>query len=332
MGSKFVVQNIKKSYPEIPLGRAKNIQGQKFGKLLALYRTKNKGKITMWVAQCECGNIITVSSSNLQQQKTKSCGCLKLEKANDLIGKTFGRLTVIEKTEKRTKSRQIIWKCKCECGSECEIRGDSLIRGLTQSCGCLQREKAKKIGEQCAIDISNQKFGFLTALSPTEQRDYGTVVWKCQCDCGNIDYVGAGRLISGNKVSCGCAKLSSGELIISNLLKENNIEFEMQKIFDDCRFIDSKLPARFDFYINQQYIIEYDGKQHFSFSEHGWYTEDKYKKIVEHDKYKEKWCQSKNIPLIRIPYTHQNITIKDLLLDTSQFLVKTKRTWFLNEQ
>ena len=325
MSSKFVDTNIKKLYPEIPVGRAKNIQGQKFGKLSALYRTENKGKITMWVTQCDCGNIITISASNLQHQKIKSCGCLKLEKANDLLGKTFDRLTVIEKTTKRAKNRQVVWKCKCECGNVCEVRGDSLTRGLTQSCGCLQKEKAQQTGKQCAIDISNQKFGLLTALSPTEQRDYGAVVWKCRCDCGNIVYVGVSRLTSGNKISCGCVKMSSGELIISNLLKENNIKFETQKTFEDCRFADSKSLARFDFYVEQQYIIEYDGKQHFSYSDHGWYTKEKYEKITEHDKYKENWCKNKNIPLIRIPYTHQNITIKDLRLDTSQFLTKNKK-------
>lgn len=328
MGSKITIENMKNFYPEIPLGKAKNIKGQKFGKLLVLYRTKNNNnnkKATMWVAQCECGNIITVLGSNLQQKKTKSCGCLRTEKANDLIGKRFGRLIVIEKTNKRSKDRGIIWKCKCDCGNECEIRGDSLLSGLTKSCGCLQKEYAKVIGKQSAIDISNKKFGFLTALHPTKKRDNGCVVWKCKCDCGNIVYIRSSSLVGGNTISCGCANLSNGELIISNLLKENNIYFETQKIFDDCRFTDSKLPARFDFYVNQEYIIEYDGKQHFSFSNYGWYTKDKYKKIVEHDRYKDQWCQKKGIPLIRIPYTHKKIQIEDLLLNTSQFLVTTKK-------
>ena len=32
------------------------------------------------------------------------------------------------------------------------------------------------------IDISNQKFGYLTALYPT--RLYGRFAWHCKCDCG----------------------------------------------------------------------------------------------------------------------------------------------------
>jgi len=35
----------------------------------------------------------------------------------DLIGQRFGRLVVLEKTDKRDKSGCFIWKCKCDCGN-----------------------------------------------------------------------------------------------------------------------------------------------------------------------------------------------------------------------
>lgn len=48
-----------------------------------------------------------------------------------------------------------------------------------------------------------------------------------------------------------------------------------------------------------------------------------YKKIHEHDSYKNNWCKENNIPIIRIPYTYQEkITIEDLLLESSNFLLK----------
>ena len=47
------------------------------------------------------------------------------------------------------------------------------------------------------------------------------------------------------------------------------------------------------------------------------------KKIHEHDSYKNNWCKENNIPIIRIPYTYQEkITIEDLLLESSNFLLK----------
>jgi hypothetical protein len=57
---------------------------------------------------------------------------------NDLIGSTFGRLTVLglaEKTGRYTKA-----KCRCECGAESVVRFSFLVNGHTKSCGCLARE------------------------------------------------------------------------------------------------------------------------------------------------------------------------------------------------
>ncbi|WP_434310037.1 AP2/ERF family transcription factor [Hominifimenecus sp. rT4P-3] len=54
-------------------------------------------------------------------------------------------------------------------------------------------------------DLSGQRFGKLVALTPTDQRiDNGSVVWHCQCDCGNTADVSARRLVRGKACSCGC--------------------------------------------------------------------------------------------------------------------------------
>ena len=55
-------------------------------------------------------------------------------------------------------------------------------------------------------DISNKKFGRLTAIEPTEQRKNGSVVWLCKCSCGNYCYASSGNLVRGSKQSCGCFK------------------------------------------------------------------------------------------------------------------------------
>lgn len=57
----------------------------------------------------------------------------------DMTGLTFGKLYVIKDTGKRY-NREIIWKCKCECGNFTEVRGGHLRNGQTKSCGCGQLE------------------------------------------------------------------------------------------------------------------------------------------------------------------------------------------------
>ena len=60
----------------------------------------------------------------------------------DLTGRRFGRLTVIEFAGK-TKDRKTTWNCLCDCGNEKIIIGKNLKNGNTKSCGCLHAEKFK---------------------------------------------------------------------------------------------------------------------------------------------------------------------------------------------
>jgi hypothetical protein len=61
----------------------------------------------------------------------------------DLTGKKFGRLTVLRYAG-RTSHRQALWRCKCVCGNESDVRRSNLITGKAKSCGCLSAEKARK--------------------------------------------------------------------------------------------------------------------------------------------------------------------------------------------
>ena len=60
---------------------------------------------------------------------------------HNLTNKKFGRLTALEPIGKNDR-RYILWKCKCECGSFVNVISSCLISGNTQSCGCLQKERA----------------------------------------------------------------------------------------------------------------------------------------------------------------------------------------------
>lgn len=64
--------------------------------------------------------------------------------AKDLTGLTFGRLTVTGRAENYTSKtgQEAVWRCRCKCGQEIEVRAGRLRSGHTKSCGCLQRETA----------------------------------------------------------------------------------------------------------------------------------------------------------------------------------------------
>lgn len=63
-----------------------------------------------------------------------------MEKFVDLIGQKFGRLTVLHRIE-NTKYGSTRWHCKCDCGNECDVSGNNLRKGHTQSCGCIRIER-----------------------------------------------------------------------------------------------------------------------------------------------------------------------------------------------
>lgn len=66
-----------------------------------------------------------------------------MSKVIDLTGKRFGRLTVLHRVE-NTKAGQSQWMCKCDCGTQLVVAGQSLRNGRSKSCGCKRSETAKK--------------------------------------------------------------------------------------------------------------------------------------------------------------------------------------------
>jgi hypothetical protein len=58
----------------------------------------------------------------------------------DILGRTFGRATVVKFHAIVTHKAH--WLCRCSCGTEWTTSGTCLIRGLVQSCGCWQRKRA----------------------------------------------------------------------------------------------------------------------------------------------------------------------------------------------
>ena len=216
----------------------------------------------------------------------------------DLTNKKFNHLYVLGEVpfEERTNPRIVEWYCLCDCGKRTKVRTAYLNNGHTKSCGCRRAEAAK---ENFTKDIKGIKFTKLTALEPTEERGAdGSIIWKCQCDCGNIHYASTNSLTTGAISSCGCMR-SKGELIITQLLTIMDIPFKRQYHFDDLK---DKGYLYFDFAIfnNKNELVcllEYQGEQHFNNTPRGSWNSP-----LEHDLMKKEYCEKNKIKLIEIPY------------------------------
>lgn len=116
----------------------------------------------------------------------------------DISNQRFGRLVAVEPL-RAEKGKGFIWRCSCDCGGEAELPAYRLRAGNVMSCGCFERERKAK------ADIAGQRFGRLTVVCPTQERDAsGSVVWECLCDCGSTAFFSVSRLKHGKTKSCGC--------------------------------------------------------------------------------------------------------------------------------
>lgn len=62
------------------MGGAKNLTGQRFGRLVAIEPTEQrKGKCVVWKCACDCGEVAYVRSGDLVSGNNVSCGCKKKE-------------------------------------------------------------------------------------------------------------------------------------------------------------------------------------------------------------------------------------------------------------
>lgn len=148
--------------------RGKDLTGQRFGRLTVQReaepaRTPKGVAVRRWECRCDCGNTVIVNQNALTAKKngTRSCGCLQAEamrnKATDMMGQRFGRLTVtgycdLEKPESNGNKRGIV--CLCDCGREITTTRKALLEGL-QSCGCLRNEIARKHAQEGSMGHKN---------------------------------------------------------------------------------------------------------------------------------------------------------------------------------
>lgn len=114
------------------------------------------------------------------------------------IGQVYGKLTV-ERVYLDQDNQAIKCHCVCRCGGEKEVFLSNLVSGRTTSCGCNYDANSHR-----HLDITGERFGRLVALEPTKQRISGSVVWKCQCDCGNTCLKSVNALKRGFAWHCGC--------------------------------------------------------------------------------------------------------------------------------
>ena len=245
-------------------------------------------------------------------------------------GMKINKLTLIKK-EGNT------WICDCDCGTkgfrqnrEYRLKNELIgnVREHCGSCGCIQQKTFKSANRKGGIQSKYQDvtYGGVKILYETDYVDRnGSVIVMAECEHCHKPFPTSRRY---SVTTCGCTQgrepisledfilksecKTKDEQRIFDLLTKHHISFIYGKTFQDC--ID-KTYLPFDFFVNNKYIIEYDGQQHFQ--RMSFFDFDTCRK---HDLFKNKWCFSHNIPIIRIKY-NDLYDIEDLLLESSPYVL-----------
>ena len=222
-----------------------------------------------------------------------------IEKANKIHNNTYDYSLV-----KYTKGQNKI-KIICKKHGVFEQKASSHLQGF--KCPNCYNDKRTYTTEQF-IELSKIKHGNFYDYNLVEYVHSGKKV-KIICPIHGEFEQNAGAHIRG--VGCLDCNSSKGEKEIRLYLERNNIIFNTQQTFENCKD-DRYLP--FDFYLPEYNIcIEYDGLQHFK--PIVYFGGEKYlKTIKQHDKIKTDYCNNSNIKLVRIKY-NDNIIEKLEKLD-----------------
>lgn len=66
------------------------------------------------------------------------------DKHQNLVGKRFGQLVVLQDSGQRGKANSVIWDCLCDCGQHTLVTTAMLNSGETKSCGHASREALRE--------------------------------------------------------------------------------------------------------------------------------------------------------------------------------------------
>ena len=295
-----------------------DLTGQQFGKLTVEELVgKDKYYDKLWKCRCECGNTVIVRQGHLRSGHSQSCGCEKFH-INDLVGQTFGALTVMSRAEDyitpSNGKRYVRWNCECECGNRVTANVGNLRSGSVVSCGCknphrFQSLVGKRFGKLVVTELVEPYY------NPNGRR---LIRYKCHCDCGNDVLELANTLRSGEVLSCGCSVNSKGEKIVSDWLQQHGISYVYHKSFDDC-LSNEGYKLNFDFYLEpQNTIVECNGQQHYEPIDF-FGGEKRFKVQLEHDKLKKEYAYRHGINYLILDCCRANL--KRIESQLSDFLL-----------
>ena len=253
-----------------------------------------------------CGKIYKATPSNLLQGKgCKECTNIKMRhdrmKSHDSFLQELQQINknIIPLEKYNGRSNKILCRCLLH-NTEGYISPSKLLSNQTFCKECI-KEKVKQRAK-----TNNEFIKELFDINPDliTLEDYKGARTKIKVECKKCGYIWEATpsyLLSGRAHCISCSRsYSLGEETITNILKENNINFIPHKTFENLVGVGNH-KLSYDFYLyDYNILIEYQGQYHDGTA--GNQTEKEYQIQIRHDKLKYDYAKQNNIFLLEIWY------------------------------
>ena len=221
-------------------------------------------------------------------KKNKITDKIFKEKVYSLVGDEYSVLSDYENAQQKIKFKHN------KCGTVFEMKASHFLNDGNRCKKCSMQERYNKEFKNDLKIMSDDKI-----IMNEEYKGAHTNI-EFLCKNKNHIFITSPSTLYGQYRKCGemhctiCDSESNGEKLIKQILDKYNISYEYNKSINGLISNKNK-PLRFDFIINNNICIEFDGRQHYDINSK-YYNESQ----IENDNLKNIFCEENNIPLLRI--------------------------------
>jgi hypothetical protein len=200
-----------------------DLSGRRFGKLVVNMFVRGDGATNFWRCVCDCGKKLTLSSHYLLGGKKMACdrGC----RFGDMVGRTFGRLTVAARARTPAGRHGRFWLCQCSCGRA--VVKPTRALPVDRSCGCIQKLPG---------DLAARNAVISTYRGTARRRGYAFALTVAQCD----------RLMRCNCHYCGRQpsqkrRVNSSVFVFNGLDRKNSkLGYTIRNVVPCCKLCNQR--------------------------------------------------------------------------------------------
>jgi len=255
----------------------------------------------------KCGNTFEMTPNHFLKDKRRCSICsTKRFKSSKVFEKQFNKLANNEYIlcTPYHKSHEKVVVLHKTCGTKYKVTPHDFLSG--HRCPeCFGKQKKTTLQFYNEVDtLTHGEYKLMSKYINSK-----TSVVLLHKICNNSYSVIPHDFLQGTR--CPYCNESHGEKLLQYVLDDLNIDYTIQKVFDDCGTKNQWLP--FDFYIpSYNLLLEYDGIQHFKPVKY-FGGQSKLKDQKRRDKIKNDYALSKGINLLRIPYNLKDSYIEKKL-------------------